>query len=454
MATRVYVRSEGTPDITPSSWNFANQINPVSLPGTLIKNTGSAMTSKTEATGTTNPTARAMGRTIIGPLKAQTINGTVKGQMRGQESNAGANATLALAIKIIKPDGTDRGVLLAQTASDAATAGNELATSLTNAMFKDASESASITLSSVVASDGDYLVIEWGFRSATAVSRNITLSYGNDSATDLPEDTSTTAANNPWFEFSTSISIVRETVGASDGLGSSSVIGAATASSTGETSGTAGGSGVAAAFSSTVGTSTGETIAAAVSGAVWACVGTSSGTGLLNGEGTSLAASVGQSEGIASLSGSSTSIAEAQGQSGGIATSDYLLAAFTQSVAEASGLGSSSVIGLEIHWANGSAVGLSTVSGIAGEEQEGSVGNSIGTALVLGVATSINSSVFTASGLATVLGVGGIHRISGSINIPPQDRSISMPRDDRSSTIDGDRHNSIKPDASIRSIRI
>src|SRR5262245_58984944 len=125
MATRIYTKVSGSVGVTPSTWNFANQINPVTVPGTVTKNDGSAMTSKTEATGTTNPTARAMGRTVIGPLGAQTISGTVKGQMRGSENNAGANATPALAIKIIKPDGTDRGVLLAQTASDSATAGHE-----------------------------------------------------------------------------------------------------------------------------------------------------------------------------------------------------------------------------------------------------------------------------------------------------------------------------------------
>lgn len=213
MATRIYLPSTGSAPVTPSTWNFGAQINPVTLAGVRTKIT-SAMTSKTEATGTTNPTARAMMRHVIGPLVGQTINGTVKGQMRGQESNAGANATLALAIKIIKPDGTDRAVLLAQTASDSATAGHELATALTNMSFQDAAESASISLASQTATAGDYLVIEIGFRSATGTSRNITLSYGDDSGTDLPEDTSTTAANNPWIEFSTNIGFASSITGA------------------------------------------------------------------------------------------------------------------------------------------------------------------------------------------------------------------------------------------------
>jgi hypothetical protein len=173
MATRIYTKVSGAVGVTPSTWNFANQINPVTVPGTTTKNDGSAMTTKSEVTGTTSPIAKAMGRTVIGPLTTQTISGTVKAQMRGDESNAGANATLALAIKIIKPDGTDRGVLLAQTASDAATAGHELTTTLTNMSFQDAAESASIALTSQAATAGDYLVIEWGFRPRRSRARSI-----------------------------------------------------------------------------------------------------------------------------------------------------------------------------------------------------------------------------------------------------------------------------------------
>src|SRR5690348_7507845 len=115
MATRIYTAVSGSVGVTPSTWNFGSQVNPVTVPGTLVKNSGAVMTSKTEATGTVSPIAKAMGRTIIGPLAAQTISGTVKGQMRASESATGANANHALAIKIVKPDGTDRGVLLSQT---------------------------------------------------------------------------------------------------------------------------------------------------------------------------------------------------------------------------------------------------------------------------------------------------------------------------------------------------
>lgn len=204
MATRLYLPSSGEAGITPTAWNFAAQINPVTL-ACHRSRINSPMISKREATGTTNPTARAMGRHVFGPLAEQTISGTVKGQMRGLESDAGADATLALAVKIIKPDGTDRAVLLAQAASDSSASPHELATSLTNSKFEDAAESAALSLTSQSSLLGDYLVIEWGFRSATGTTRDITLSYGDDSKTDLPEDTTTTAAKNPWVEFSADI---------------------------------------------------------------------------------------------------------------------------------------------------------------------------------------------------------------------------------------------------------
>lgn len=103
-----------------------------------------SMTSKVGATGTTSPTMRAQGRLVIGPLKAQTISGTVKAQMRCQESSTGANATAALAVKIIQPNGVDRAVLLAPVGSDSAAAPYEMVTALTNCTFYNASPASRV----------------------------------------------------------------------------------------------------------------------------------------------------------------------------------------------------------------------------------------------------------------------------------------------------------------------
>lgn len=204
MATRIYLPSTGTALVTPSTWNFANQINPLTLKGVRTKITSSVL-SKVEATGTTSPTARAMFRWVIGPLAAQTIDGTVKGQMQGLESNAGANATIAIAIKIVQPGGADRAVLLAQTAPDTTTTPPEFATTSTNRSFRNSSEVAAIPLTSQVATAGDYLVIEVGFRSATTTTRNITLRYGDEFGSDLLENETQTTNGDPWIEFSDDI---------------------------------------------------------------------------------------------------------------------------------------------------------------------------------------------------------------------------------------------------------
>src|SRR5262245_28385732 len=99
MATRVYTESSGTPGVTPSSWIFTNQSTPVSVPATLTQNSGAAMTSKAGTVTNTQTRTVAVGRSILGPLAAQTISGTVKGQMRGQEGAPACNGSLAMAIK-------------------------------------------------------------------------------------------------------------------------------------------------------------------------------------------------------------------------------------------------------------------------------------------------------------------------------------------------------------------
>ncbi len=209
MATRIYFTTL-SPPISPADWEFANLgAAPVDAAGEVVRAGTSAMQTLTQATGTTSPILIGMYRATVGPLSAQTIGAatTFKGQMRCAENNNGANATLAIAVKIIASDGTDRAILKAPVASDSATSPFEMATSLTNRKFYNLNENATITVdagATVVA--GDYLVIEIGFRAATTIDRTISLSVGDNSATDLPEDTTTTAANNPWVEFSQTLS--------------------------------------------------------------------------------------------------------------------------------------------------------------------------------------------------------------------------------------------------------
>jgi len=312
----------------------------VTVPGTIVQNTGSALTSKTEATGTTIPTFRAMGRTIIGPLAAQTISGTIKGQMRCAESNGGANATLMVAAKIVQPGGSDRGVLLARSAADLlhTTAWEMAITTLTNRKFGDAAENASITLTSQAATAGDYLVIEWGFRSSTGTSRNITLRYGNASATDLAEDTTETTDNNPWWEFSGDLKWLREADGASTPSVTSAGVGAKIEASVGAsassvTSSADGENGNFAPEVEADASSAAATTAAGVGAAVAQTVGASAA------QATSAAAgaAVALSNASSAASAASQALSAAVMQSDGAAAAEATAAASTASLVTAAG---------------------------------------------------------------------------------------------------------------------
>jgi len=205
MATLIYLPSSGAPDVTPSTWIFANQINPVTFKAATAK-AGSTMTTKTEPTDTTSPITKAMVRWVIGPLAAQSISGTVRMVIRARESNAGANAQLAMAVKIIQPDGTDRATLLGVTSADSASSPYELTTTLSTRRVWLANETEPPALTTQSATAGDYLVVELGFRSATTTSRNIDLRLGDVAASDLTYGDAETNDFNGWVEFSANLS--------------------------------------------------------------------------------------------------------------------------------------------------------------------------------------------------------------------------------------------------------
>ncbi len=136
---------------------------------------------------------------VSAPLSGnQTITGTLKGQIRAQVGQIAAKAVAQVFAWVTQGDtSTSRGTLLAFNTTDA----SEFALALTNRKYP---RGGAATLSSVAALDGDRIVIEIGwskFENATT-SRTATISAGNPSGTELPEDETTTAANTPWVEFS------------------------------------------------------------------------------------------------------------------------------------------------------------------------------------------------------------------------------------------------------------
>lgn len=155
------------------------------------------------ATGTSQTTLFL--QTSICNLDAQTINGTVKGQIR---TNGGAHtgAWLAQGIYVTSSDGsTSRGVLLAIESPDLATTPPLLSSTSINRRMKDVSENNSLTLSSVSPQAGDCLVVEWGIRDADSNTSTAYIINDTAGSTDLAEDDTTTANNRPWIEFSDTI---------------------------------------------------------------------------------------------------------------------------------------------------------------------------------------------------------------------------------------------------------
>jgi len=202
VATRLYFNVKSAP-VAPSSWsagwnttsgtfNYALGDRDVAAGGVDIANGG---------TGTTSQ-YRALGRFVSAPLAAQTISGTVKGQVNARETNATDNYSLAIGIKVIQSGGSDRGAVLAVTAPDAS--GNELAiTTSTNRSFRDSAESASISLSSLAVSDGDRIVVEVGFYQQSTSTANAFITLGDThNVADLAENETTTTSLAAWVEFS------------------------------------------------------------------------------------------------------------------------------------------------------------------------------------------------------------------------------------------------------------
>jgi len=167
MSTRFYFTATAAPAITPAydaNWNkTANAVRRLLSRSKLT--TINATSSDTE----TNAAAyNILNRQLISkPLVAQTITGTVKGQMRASETDPAADMCHALVVKVVSGDGlTVRGILLSDF--PAALASEFDSSGLVNRKFP-----ASTALSSVTAQDGDYLVVELGVRAFNTVTTSM-----------------------------------------------------------------------------------------------------------------------------------------------------------------------------------------------------------------------------------------------------------------------------------------
>lgn len=205
MATRLYLSSTGTvAGVTPGfeAWSRTTEGARRAMSPT---KDGSAATSAT-IWANTSPTANqtALCRQFISPPMIAGIafdtGDTFKCQIRCKESATNDNINRTpICVKVVSEDGnTVRQVLKALGAYGPNT--TEWNTSLRNKTLADGD---ALTASYTTVA-GDRLVIEVGGQVDATGGTSVTgtMSFGSDSATDLGENETDTAANNPWFEIS------------------------------------------------------------------------------------------------------------------------------------------------------------------------------------------------------------------------------------------------------------
>ena len=210
MATRFYLTASSSkqyvPAISPNpdaAWQETASLVRRRARTMYDYGTPAAFANVTATSTATTPELHINAQYISDPLEAQTITGTLTGQVRCVESATAGTGTIAVGVRVINDAGSVRGTLLSVVASTGSAAPPDYAASLTNRPLVGAS-SSTLNLSSVAAVAGDRIVIELGTRDVdTSTSRTYSLNFGaSSSAGDLPADSTTTTASAPWVEFS------------------------------------------------------------------------------------------------------------------------------------------------------------------------------------------------------------------------------------------------------------
>ncbi len=207
MATRFYLPNSGAAGVTPSSWsagwNDTSQESPGTYPlATTPTDTALATTADIETQSGAGANYIAVGRWVSEPLAAQTISGTIRGVIRGEQTDINGNACPAIAAKVVQSDGSDRAVLLAVAADTSDEFSYD--DSFETRVFNDASENTLIPLASQAVQAGDRIVVEIGVcESFDGTWKDSWLRFGDPaSSTDQTFADGETNDYRPWVEFS------------------------------------------------------------------------------------------------------------------------------------------------------------------------------------------------------------------------------------------------------------
>ena len=201
-ATRFYLPSTGAAAVSPAftlsgfSWTDTTQADRIAAVTTKIN---SAITDKI-CNGTGGVGIDQLFRQYVSaPIQAQTISGTVKGQIRALQEVTSNDARAQIVIYVVSNDGSAlRGVLYG--GDTGALSSEFVTTGRANRKFPRGGAQA---VSSVVCSANDRIVMEIGARRSGSSATQVYLVFG-DTGTDLPEDETTTSGC-AWIEFSADI---------------------------------------------------------------------------------------------------------------------------------------------------------------------------------------------------------------------------------------------------------
>jgi hypothetical protein len=200
LATRIYLPNTGAAVINPTfgTWTETTGADRIQAVTTRIS---SVMTNKVQAHAATAANSTFLSRQyVIGPLAGQTYAAsTIKGTIRVLESAANDNLdAMRLLVRVVAPDATNfRGTIYGPTN------GTVLEFNTTLRAKRLATGGAT---TQVVITEGDYLVIDIGTTNTTiGVSLSDTISYGDDSATDLGDNETDTTALNPFIELAANL---------------------------------------------------------------------------------------------------------------------------------------------------------------------------------------------------------------------------------------------------------
>lgn len=213
MATRVYLPSTGAAGVSPaygSAWEDTTSADRLRGVLTRISSAMATRAAPEPAAMTTTAQDVLVRQYVLDPMDAQTLSGTVTGQHLALLSASSGNHYNQLVLRVVSQDGaTERAVLYGgdTSTSNPGSASEHDPVTTTNRTTPRLAVSPG-TIVSYGCAAGDRLVIELGYRefNTSSTTHSSTFTFGDDAASDLAVDETTTTQNNPWVELSMNVS--------------------------------------------------------------------------------------------------------------------------------------------------------------------------------------------------------------------------------------------------------